>query len=769
MADKKAVNLEASLQMAQESEGGGREILGKASVFIRWFAIAMSVFQLYTGFFGELPGSKQLSIHLTFALVLCFLCFPAAKQSQGYRALIVDAVYLLLAALAQLAVIFIEMVPALASGDEIGKDPWILFCGLWVLILLQGVRVLDNYFMGKEGRSPDWIFSLDCLISILGGLSAIYLFANYNHVVNSQGAAPLYDLIIGGTLIIFILEATRRSVSPMLPIITIVFLIYAFIGPYMPGELAHRGFRVGRIIDHVYMSGEGLWGVPLRVSATFVFLFVLFGAFLDKIGAGKYLIDLSFATMGKYRGGPAKAAVVASCAMGSISGSSIANTVTTGAMTIPLMKKVGFKPHVAGAVEVAASTNGQLMPPIMGAAAFIMAEIIGVSYFEIVKAAFIPAILSYTAIFSIVHLEAVKENIRGLTKEEMPPLWKTIISGAHYAIPLVVLIVLLLGFMWTPTTSAAWSIVVGALVALGNNYYRGNFSFPRFKSSGEVPDDVAYADYLANSNGFTMRRTVGEILESLETGARNMAGIAAACACCGIIIGVVSLTGLGLKMATLITEAAGGSLMLTLIFSVFACIILGMGLPTTATYIIMAAMTAPAILTISADQNLGLPIVAVHLFVFYYGIVSDDTPPVGLCAYAAAGIAGSDPIKTGWKSFRLDLAAFTLPFMFILNTKLLMYNTNWMELCYIIPICIVGMFCWSVFIQGHFVVKTYIWERFIYLGLAFILVNPSHLEVMGVQINAHLANFGSVGILALLYIWQRSRKSKSGPMAPAAA
>ena len=244
-----------------------------------------------------------------------------------------------------------------------------------------------------------------------------------------------------------------------------------------------------------------------------------------------------------------------------------------------------------------------------------------------------------------------------------------------------------------------------------------------------------------------------------------MAGIAAACACCGIIIGVVTLTGLGLKMATLITEAAGGSLFLTLFFSVFACIILGMGLPTTATYIIMAAMTAPAILTISADLGLGLPVVAVHLFVFYYGIVADDTPPVGLCAYAAAGIANADPIKTGWKSFRLDLAAFTLPFMFIYNPKLLMYNTNWMELMYIVPMCILGMFCWSVFIQGHWKTHTYIWERFLYLALAFLLVNPSHLSIGGIHINQHLVNFVGVVSLALLYLWQRYR---SRP-APAAA
>lgn len=692
MAKEVIQDTNASRELARASEGGARNITGRTGMLIALIAISMSLFQLYTGFFGELPGAKQLSVHLTFAMVLCFLCFPFSKRS-----------------------------------------------------------------------SRDRLSIFDVILAVIGGATAFYLFVNYDHVVHSVGNAPMYDIVIGAILIVLILEATRRSVSPILPIITIVFLLYAFSGPYLPGDLAHRGFRVKRIIDHIFMTGQGLWGVPLRVSATFVFLFVLFGSFLEKIGAGEYLINLSFALMGRFRGGPAKAAVVASCAMGSISGSSIANTVTTGAMTIPLMKKVGFKPHVAAAVEVAASTNGQLMPPIMGAAAFIMAEIIGVPYISIVKAAFIPAVLSYAAIFSIVHLEAVKENIRGLTKEECPPMIKTLLSGLHYLIPLALLIWLLLVTMWTPTTAAAWSILIAGFVAAGNNIHRARYQFPRVLA-GKVPlleDPNAFEAFQQRPQGYMWRRTQTEILGALETGARNMAGIAAACACCGVIIGVVTLTGLGLKMATLITEAAGGSLLLTLIFSVFASIILGMGLPTTATYIIMASMTAPAILTISATQNLGLPIVAVHLFVFYYGIVADDTPPVGLCAYAAAGIAGSDPIKTGWKSFRLDLAAFTLPFMFIYNTKLLMMNTNWMELVYIIPICILGMFCWSVFIQGHWIIRTYVWERFVFLGLAFLLVNPGHLSLGGVHINQHLVNAFAIALMVVIFLWQRARKQKT--------
>ncbi len=686
-------NVKAGQIIMVESESGSRKLSGKIGYFISAIAIAMSLFQIYTGFAGELAGSKQLSIHLTFAMILCFVYYPGRKKSPKDRISLPDKV-----------------------------------------------------------------------LAVLGGGTAFYLFANYSHVVTSVGDAETYDILIGSALIILILEATRRSISPILPIICVIFLLYAYFGPYLPGELGHRGFRVKRIVDHIFMSGEGLWGVPLRVSATFVFLFVLFGAFLDKIGAGSYLIKLSFAMMGKYRGGPAKAAVVASCAMGSISGSSIANTVTTGAMTIPLMKKVGFNAPTAGAVEVAASTNGQLMPPIMGAAAFIMAEIIGVPYIEIVKAAFIPAVLSYTAIFSIVHLEAVKENIRGLSREETPPFMKTFLSGAHFLIPLAVLIWLLLVVRWTPTTAASWSILAGAIIALVNNYLRQAYFFPDSLNNNTDNDDPAFIDYKANPDNFFLGRTKKELLDSLETGARNMAGIAVACACCGIIVGVVTLTGLGLKMATLITEAAGGNLMLTLIFSVFACIILGMGLPTTATYIIMAAMTAPAIMTISSDLSLGLPIVAVHLFVFYYGIVADDTPPVGLCAYAAAGISGADPVKTGFKSFRLDLAAFTLPFMFIYNTKLLMIDTTLLELFYMIPICIIGMFCWSVFIQGHWVIKTYFLERMTFLGLAFLLVNPRGLSIMGTEINQHIVNVAAILTMAAIYFWQKYRKAGKNKM-----
>ena len=679
-------NTEHSLLLAVEEETGDRILSGKIGFFVRWLAITMSLFQLYTGLFGELPGYKQLSVHLFFAIVLCFIYFPISKRSPR-----------------------------------------------------------------NKMNIPDII------LAIVGGIAAIYVFTNYNHWANAAGDKALYDIVIGGVLMLIVLEATRRSVSPALSIITLVFICYAYLGPYIPGELAHRGFNVSRIIDHIFMTGEGLWSIPLRVSSTFIFLFVLFGAMMERTGAGQYLINLSFACVGRFRGGPAKAAVVASAAMGSISGSSIANTATTGAMTIPLMKRVGYAPHVAAAIEVAASTNGQLMPPIMGAAAFIMAEMIGVSYLEVIKAAFIPAMLSYTAIFSIVHLEALKLGIRSMPKDEIPAFVRTLLPGIHFLIPIAVLVFMLLILFWTPSTSAAWAIIAGALVAIGNNILRVR-NFSKTIALDTEPSDPIFKNYQTKPKGFIARQVKKELLGTLEFGARNMVGVAAACACCGIIIGVVTLTGLGLKMAAFITYLAGGKLFLTLLYTAFACIILGIGLPTAPTYIIMASMAVPSISSLNIDMNLGIPIMAMHLFVFYYGIVADDTPPVGLCAYAAAGIAGSDPIKTGWKSFRLDLAAFTLPFMFIYNPKLLMYNTNWMESLYIIPISIIGMYCWSVFIEGFFLVRTYWWERVLFLIMAFILVNPAGLVIFNIHLNSHLADLIAIAMLAAVFLLQRSRR-----------
>ena len=675
-------------EVAIEAEFGARRLTGILRIFTAILAIAMSFYHFYTAGIGIPTASIHRSVHLCFALALCFLLFPGTRR--GRR----------------------DTIPLL-----------------------------------------DWI------LAICGAAAAIYVAVFYREIVFRVGNPTGLDLVFGAALILLVLEATRRSVSPALPFITTIFIIYAFVGPYMPDIIAHRGYSIRRFIDHEFLTMEGIWGVPIGVSATFVFLFVLFGAFLERIGAGDFLINLSFASMGRYRGGPAKAAVVASAAMGTVSGSSIANTVTTGAMTIPLMKKVGFRSEIAGAVEVAASTNGQLMPPVMGAAAFIMAEFTDIPYIQIVKHAFIPAVLSYVAIFSIIHLEAIKSGIQRLPREDTPDLLQTLMRGSHYLIPLAVLIYVLMITKLTPLTSAFISICVGIVVSLIDNIVRTCIRRSGWERPISDEHLVIQRRPVADTYGGSVWMWVRIIVQALEMGARNMVGIAAACACCGIIVGVVTLTGLGLKMTALIismgqiVDIPVVQVLLTLLFAVFACIILGMGLPTTATYIIMAAMTAPAIVelgkTVDVGGQLGVPLIAAHLFVFYYGIVADDTPPVGLCAYAAAGIAHSDPIKTGFNSFRLDAAAFTLPFIYFFNPQLLLINITPLGLPMIIGTAILGMFAFSAGIQGFFIARAKIWERMSFFIIAILLIWPGlWTDMIG------------LGGMSLIYLLQRGRRSR---------
>lgn len=687
MAGRKELTSEDARRVV-EAEIGARRFKG----FFLWLATAlclvMSLYHFYTAGWGVLTAMRHRSLHLTFVLFLCFFFFPATRK--GSR------------------------------------------------------------------RNLPWY---DIVFALVASFSALYTFIFYKDLAYRVGAPTTLDLIMGAILTIAVMEAARRSVSPALPFVCLAFLAYAYFGPYMPEIISHKGYSLKRIINHLYLTNEGIYGVPVGVASTFVYLFVLFGAFLERVGAGKFLIDISFAAMGKYRGGPAKAAVVASAALGMASGSSIANTVTTGTLTIPLMKKVGFRPEIAGAVEVAASTNGQLMPPVMGAAAFIMAEFTGIPYVDIVKAAFIPAVLSYTAIFSIIHLEAVKSGIEGLPKEELPPVFGTLIRGFYYIIPIVLLIYLLIVVRLTPLYCAFYSILLIAAIGMAR---RVAMTYMSYRSGTAIVDVSSISGLFAGKEetaAATVPRSTFESLYkgiyygfkdlagAMEMGARNMIGIAAACAACGVIIGVVTLTGLGLRMTLLIVTLAQDKLALTLVFAMFASIILGMGLPTTATYIMMAAMTAPAIVEIGS--SVGVPIIAAHLFVFYYGIVADDTPPVGLCAYAAAGIAQSDPIKTGLNSFRLDAAAFTLPFIYFYNTQLLMINVNILELLYIIFTAIIGMFSFSAGIQGYLITKARLWERIAFFCIAIALIKPGFMT-----------DLTGIGGLGLIYLLQRRRKAR---------
>lgn len=567
---------------------------------------------------------------------------------------------------------------------------------------------------------------IDAALAALGIAAALYLTVNYESLARRAGDPTTLELWIAGVGLVVILEATRRSVSPALTFITLAFLVFAFVGHWQFfGEFGHRQLSLASVVNHQFYTDQGVFSIPLKVSSEFVFLFVLFGACLERSGAGRFLIDMAFATMGRFRGGPAKAAVMASGLMGTISGSSIANTVSTGSMTIPLMKKAGFKPHVAAAVEVAASTNGQLMPPVMGAAAFIMAEYTNIPYSTIVIAAFLPAMLSYIAIFTMIHLEAVKTGVLPGDPNELPGFLHTLKRGGHLLIPLVSVVVFLLVMRKTPNTSATLAIWVtlGLYVFVAMIAGAGAFGM----------EGAAGTSLPARIRHFSART-----LMALRDGALNMVGIACACACCGIIIGVVTQTGLGGKLTDLVLSFSGGYLIPALLLTMFACLILGIGLPTTATYIIMASLTVNALISLVTEDPLNAPtslILAAHLFVFYYGILADDTPPVGLCAYAASGIAGSDPIRTGLTSFRFDLAAFTLPLIFFLNRELLLIDffptpgaTNvvypWWRLLTVLPMAVVGMLSFAAALQGYAFSRLRWWGRVVFFVIALLLIDP---------------------------------------------
>lgn len=549
-----------------------------------------------------------------------------------------------------------------------------------------------------------------------------YIFLFPEQMALKGGNATQLDLIFGVIAIFLTLEVTRRVVGPELPIVALVFLSYAYFGPYMPGILAHRGFSLTRIVSHMYMGLEGIMGIPTGVSATFVFLFILFGAFLDKTGVGKFFIDMAFGMTGHLKSGPAMTAVVASGFMGSISGSSVANTVTTGAFTIPLMKKTGYKPYFAGAVEAAASTGGQIMPPVMGAAAFIMAEFTGISYLQIIIAAAIPAVLYYFAVGTMVHMEASKLGLKGIPRNELPKVSKLLLTRGFLLIPLVSVVYFLVSGN-TPTLAAFKAIIISMVVAVVATLVRRDKSF-----------------------------TIKDFLGALEAGAKGSVGVACACACAGMIVGVVTLTGLGLRIAEIIVTVAQGNLLLTLFFTMIASIILGMGLPTTAKYIVLATMAVPALIRL--DVNL----MAAHLFILYFGVVADITPPVALAAYAGAGIAGANSMKTGFQAVKIALAAFIVPYIFALNPELIMVEeivgttVVFMPFIRALPVIVsamIGIVCLASAVENYLITKTNIIERVALAIAAGMLLYP------GLMTDA----FGLVA-LGGTYFFQRLRLKK---------
>ena len=567
----------------------------------------------------------------------------------------------------------------------------------------------------KSAKLRSTITWYDFLFMIIGAAAVLYQWYAYKELAMRAGAWTQTDIIVGIVTILIVLEASRRVMGLPLMLAAVLFLLYDYFGPYLPDMIAHKGASVTKMMGQMVLTTEGIFGVPLGVSASFVFLFVLFGALLDRAGAGEYFIKVSYTILGKYDGGPAKAAVAASGMFGMISGSSIANTVTVGTFTIPLMKRLGFSSHKAAAVETAASVNGQLMPPIMGAAAFIMAEFLGLDYTDIVFAAFIPAFTCYAALFYIVHIEAKKQGLKGEDASVLGRTWPIFIRGIHYLIPIFFLIYTLIVLRQSAQSAAFSAIMFLMLIMVVQK------PFKAYLNKEKITRYVVL-------EGFA------DIGYGMVAGAKNMVSIAVATAVAGIIVGSVTLTGIGLVLAEVIDNLSGGYIVAVLFMTAFVSLILGMGLPTTANYIVMAALTAPIIMELAGNNGYLIPTIAAHMFVFYFGILADDTPPVGMAAYASAAIAKSDPIITGIQSFIYDIRTGILPFMFFFNNELLLIGgvdpndpndaskwqwiTNPFEIALIFGGAVLGMFAFTSATQGFILKKITVIER---IGLIVVI------------------------------------------------
>lgn len=559
-----------------------------------------------------------------------------------------------------------------------------------------GLTLIFLLFPARKKAPKHKIAWFDYLLALLSIGVGSYWSMNYTELVNRNGSITQMDFIVGLIAVLLVLEAARRAVGLPITIIAACFLIYAYYGPYFPAFMAHRGQDLESIVNLMYFTTDGIFGTPISVSATFIFVFLLFGAFLVKTGVGQYFNDLAVSLAGKLIGGPAKVAVFSSALQGTISGSSVANVVTSGSYTIPMMKKLGYRKEFAGAVEAAASTGGQLMPPIMGAAAFLMVEFIGrgITYWDIAKAAAIPALLYFTGIWIMTHFEAKRVGLKGLRDDQMPNR-KEVFKRIYLLLPIIAIIVLML--TGTPVMHAAlYGIIISIGVAMFN------------KDTRLKPMDV-----------------IGALVE----GARTALGVVAATACAGIIVGVVVKTGLGLSLANSLVALAGGSIILTLIFVMIASLILGMGAPTTANYVITSTIAAPAIVALlspNTPQEL-VPLVVLlsaHFFVFYFGIIADITPPVALAAFAASGISGGDPIKTGVNSAKLAIAAFIIPYMIVFSPSLLMIDTTVPQIIWVVFTAITGMVAIGSGVIGYWYRKLYWFERIIVLVAGLLLIYP---------------------------------------------
>ena len=575
--------------------------------------------------------------------------------------------------------------------------------------LAFGFVLIFLLYPARASWSRKSMHPLDILFAVVSATSALYIVVNYQELVLRAGMNNETDFIVGlvGTFMVF--EAARRVVGWPMITVAFFFMVYAFFGPYIPGILAHRGVGVQEMFDHLFFTTEGIFGTPMGVSSTFIYLFILFGAYLETTGLGKFFIDIANAIAGWAAGGPAKVAVLSSGLMGTVSGSSVGNVAGTGAFTIPMMKKLGYRAEFAGAVEAAASTGGQLMPPVMGAAAFLMAEFVGVPYFDVVKAAVIPALLYYIGVWLGVHYEAKKYDLKGTPREELPSFKKLFVEKGHLALPLIVIVYLLVsGF--TPMRAALAAILLSICCAS-----------------------------LRSSTRITFKQGV----QGLIDGSMGVLGVLIACATAGIIIGVVTKTGVGLKVATALLDLSGGALLPAMFFTMITSLILGMGVPTTANYVITSTIAAPALV------QMGVPVLAAHMFAFYFGIVADVTPPVALAAFAGAGIAGANPMRTGVNAAKLAIAAFIVPYIFVLAPELLMINATPFTVFYSGLTAVIGMWGASIAMVGFCQNLLNIFQRAMFLVGGICMIIPGEItDAVG------------IGMIIAAYFWQKTNKVK---------
>jgi TRAP transporter 4TM/12TM fusion protein len=582
-----------------------------------------------------------------------------------------------------------------------------MFKGLPARAIHLGFALTLTFLIYPASRGKK-ISVYDVLISLVSAFCCLYIYIFYDDLVNRGGIllvkeifgfkVPI-EIIIGSIGIIILLEATRRAIGLPLVTIAICFLLFSYFGQYAPDIISHGGLSLKRLVGFQWFDQEAIFGIPIGVSVDFIFLFVLFGALLETAGGGKYFLDLAFAMVGKMRGGPAKAAILGSGMTGMISGSSIANTVTTGTFTIPIMKKTGFSKEKAGAIEVSSSVNGQIMPPVMGAAAFVMASFIGVTYFEVVKHAFLPAIISYIALFYISHLEALKLGLKGMDDGDVPNLKKTFLSGLHFLIPIFVLIFLLVYMRYTASYSIFYATLSLIFVNLINRLFKN--------------DDLKTG----------LKDWYNQTVVGFQKGAINMVGVGIAIATAGIIVGAVGSTGLSTNLIIVIETIARDNVVILILLTIVLCLLLGMGLPTTANYVVVASLMATVLVDVGNASGFVFPLIAVHLFVFYFGLMADVTPPVGLASYAAAAISGGDPLKTGLQAIWYSLRTGILPIVFLFNHELLLIGVDniWQALIVIFT-SLIGILVFTAATQRWFINRLRWYET-----IAFLIISVSFL------------------------------------------